>query len=84
MLQPIKIRKTFGRISAGGARVTCKNCFTSDKTEKRSPATNCSRVKKIALSACLIVERADPSDNSKLMSSRTQQKDLSSSMEIET
>ena len=61
----------------------CKNCFTSDETGKRSLVGNRSRVKKVVLSACCTVERVGPSDNSKLISSGTRQKYLSSSMDIE-
>ena len=61
--------------------MTCKNWFTNDETGKRNPAANCSQVKKTTLSACPTVEKAGPSNNSKLISS--QQKDLSSSMDIE-
>ena len=61
----------------------CKNCFTNDETGKRSPVASCSLVKKTVLSSCSTVKQVGPSDNSKLMSSGTQQKDLSSSMDIE-
>ena len=60
----------------------CRNCFTNDETGKRSPVVNCSRVKKTTLSSYPIVEKAGPSDNSKLIPSGTRQKDLNSSTDI--
>ena len=63
--------------------MTCRNCFTSDETGKRSPASNCPRVKWMASFASPTIEKASPSENSKLMSSGTQQKDLNSSTNIE-
>ena len=61
--------------------MTCRNCFTNDETGKQSPTTSCSRVKQTALSACPTVEEVGPSDNSKLMSLGTRQKDLNSSID---
>ena len=63
--------------------MTCRNCFTKDVKGKQSPTKNCSQVKKTVLSSCPTVEKGGPSNNSKLMLSGTQQKDLSSSMNIE-
>ena len=63
--------------------MTCRNCITNDETGKRSPAANCSRVKQTTLSASPIVEKASSFDNSKLISSGTQQKDLNPSTDIE-
>ena len=63
--------------------MTCKNCFTKEEIGKRSPVANYFRVKWTALSACPTIGRAGSSDYSKLMSSGTRQKDLSSSIDIE-
>ena len=63
--------------------MTYRNCFTNDKTGKRSPVVNCSWVKWTTLSSSPTVEKVGPSDNYKLMPSRTLQKDLNSSKDIE-
>ena len=43
--------------------MTYRNCFTNDKTGKRSPVVNCSWVKWTTLSSSPTVEKVGPSDN---------------------